>query len=255
VSLGPRGVGRANFPGLGILNPLTDIPGVSYGTTLNFLNPTLFTGATLMGILPAVRADLLARRGDPNNRDSSVRNIELDKQGQVFPYEYPSPYGIHLSIGIQRELARDLVVTADFVYRRFVHTAPAAAATLDFNHTNSNHRVMPPCLSAAQMNDPKELCSAGPIMVNWTSGRARYEGLLVRVDKRFSHHIQFLGSYGLSSSLGINAFTGSGFNLDNWFESYAPSTGETSGTFWACPACSTFRKVSNTGCLYHEVVT
>src|SRR5262249_26101202 len=79
--------------------------------------------------------------------------------------------------------------------------------------------------SAAQMNDPKALCSAGPIQVNWTGGRARYEGLLVRVDKRFSRNIQFLGSYALSSSLGINAFTGSGFNLDNWFESYGPIDG------------------------------
>jgi hypothetical protein len=177
-----------------------------------------------MGILPALRAGLLARRGDPNNRDFSVRNIELDKQGQVFPYEFPSPYGMHFSVGVQREIARDLVVTADFVYRRFIHTAPSAAATLDLNHTNSNHRVMPRC-SATQMNDPKALCSTGPIQVDWTSGRARYEGLLVRVDKRLSRHIQFLGSYALSSSLGINAFTGSGFNLDNWFESYGPSDG------------------------------
>jgi len=75
------------------------------------------------------------------------------------------------------------------------------------------------------MNDPQALCSAGPILVNWTSGRARYEGLLIRVDKRFFRRVQFLGSYALSSSLGINAFTGSGFNLDNPFESYGPIDG------------------------------
>ena len=225
VSLGPRGVGRANFAGSGIPNPVSGIPGVPLGTPLIFQgNPTLFTGSTLMNILAAVRAGLLARRGDPNNRDFSVRNIELDKQGQVFPYEFPTPYGMHFSVGAQREIARDLVITVDFVYRRFIHTAPAAAATLDLNHTNSNHRVMPRC-SAAQMNDPQALCSAGPILVNWTSGRARYEGLLIRVDKRFSRHVQFLGSYALSSSLGINAFTGSGFNLDNPFESYGPIDG------------------------------
>src|SRR5262249_31956581 len=55
VSLGPRGVGRANFPGIGIRNPLSGIPGVPPDTPLNFNNPTLFTGSMLMGILAALR--------------------------------------------------------------------------------------------------------------------------------------------------------------------------------------------------------
>ena len=44
VSLGPHGVGRANFASSGIPNPLGGIPGVPQGTPLNFQgNPTLFT--------------------------------------------------------------------------------------------------------------------------------------------------------------------------------------------------------------------
>jgi hypothetical protein len=64
-----------------------------------------------------------------------------------------------------------------------------------------------------------------------TSGLARYQGLLVRVDKRFSKRIQFLGSYARASNTGANGpgasaagpgVTGGGFNNDNWLENYGP---------------------------------
>ena len=83
VSLGPRGVGRGSYFSGGIGNPLTDVPGVPQGTLLDLPNPTLFTGATSLQILPTIRADLAQARGDPNNRDFSVTNIEADKQGSV----------------------------------------------------------------------------------------------------------------------------------------------------------------------------
>ena len=51
VSLGPRGVGRGSYFSGGIGNPLTDVPGVSQGSLLDFQNPTLFTGATALQIL------------------------------------------------------------------------------------------------------------------------------------------------------------------------------------------------------------
>ena len=58
--LGPVGSGRQNIVGSAIGNPLSGIPGVPTGTLLNFvgLPPTLFTGADLMSILPAVRNQL-----------------------------------------------------------------------------------------------------------------------------------------------------------------------------------------------------
>src|SRR5262249_40803137 len=58
AALGPPGLGRWTFPGTAILNPLPGIPGVPVGTPLDFRgSPTLFTGADLMAILPAIRAD------------------------------------------------------------------------------------------------------------------------------------------------------------------------------------------------------
>jgi hypothetical protein len=65
-----------------------------------------------------------------------------------------------------------------------------------------------------------------------TIGRARYRGLLVRVEKRLARRFQFLGSYALGSYVGTNG-TGTGtvepaggrvfgFNNDDWFENYGP---------------------------------
>ena len=76
------------------------------------------------------------------------------------------------------------------------------------------------------------MCSNGPMYFDTTIGRARYLGLLVRVEKRFSRRTQFLASYALGSFVGTNG-TGTGtteapagrvfgFNNDNWFENYGP---------------------------------
>ena len=76
------------------------------------------------------------------------------------------------------------------------------------------------------------MCSNGPIYFDTTSGRARYVGLLVRLEKRLSRGTQFLASYALGSFVGTNG-TGTGttetpagrwfgFNNDNWLENYGP---------------------------------
>jgi hypothetical protein len=216
VSLGPRGVGRFSYPSSAVPNPVAGIPGVSPGTQLNFRNPTLFTGATLLEALPAIRAALAQLRGDPNNRDFSVTNIEVDKTGIAVPENHPAAYATHVNIGIQREILRDLVVTVDFVNRQFVHSS---GASIDLNRYNSVRQVLPTC-TMAQRSDPRALCSLGPIMIETPFGRARYRGLLVRADKRFLRRLQFLGSYAYSSDVGTSL--GHGFNNDNWFESYGP---------------------------------
>src|SRR5438067_580801 len=59
--LGPPGSGRQTITGSAIPNPLTNVPGVPAGTPLNFTgNPTAFTGANLMAVLPGIRGGLLS---------------------------------------------------------------------------------------------------------------------------------------------------------------------------------------------------
>lgn len=222
VSLGPRGVGRGTYPNTAITNPLTGIPGVPPGTLLNFRgNPTLFTGVALMQALPAIRANLTQQRGDPNNRDFSVTNIEVDKTGLIVASDLPPISATHASLGVERQIAGGLVVSADFVLRQFSHLGIQP----DLNHFSKVGGPVLPVCSPAQRNDPEALCSLGPIKVFSAIGRATYQGLLVRVDKRFSHGWQLLGSYAYSTNVGNNANginTLVGFNNDDPLANYGP---------------------------------
>lgn len=213
-ALGPRGTGRTDYQNTRVLNPLPNIPGLLPGLPFNLTNPTQFTGSQLMTILPALRADLTLQHGDPNSRDFSVRNIDVDKLGLVGVSDLVTSYATHLSLGFQRELARNTVLSADFVYRHFIHTS---VLPTDYNHFFSVHGSVIPLCNSAQIDDPKALCSAGPIMVIDEFGRARYTGLLVRLEKRFSSRTQFLASYAYSRNVGTNRV-----NNDNWFEGYGP---------------------------------
>jgi len=219
VSLGPRGVGRGYYFSGGIGNPLTDVPGVPQGTLLDLPNPTLFSGATSLQILPTIRADFAQARGDPNNRDFSVTNIEADKQGPLDAADLPSTSATHASLGVQREVVRDLAVNADFVVRQFRHTG-TPPGLLDVNHFTSARGPVLQICSDAQAVDPKAPCSLGPISLTSGIGSGRYMGLLVRVEKRSSRGWQLLASYAYSSIVGNN-FT-EGFSNDSPLDNYGP---------------------------------
>jgi hypothetical protein len=213
--LGPPSLGRQTFSGSSIPNTLPGIPEVPVGTLLNFPNtPPRFTGANLLTILPSIRASLLER---VRNSDPSVRAIQVFKQGGLFPSKYPSWSAQHANIGVQREIARDFVLSADFVYRHFVHLGIGSP---DMNHFNSARSPVIPQCTSGQRNDPQAICSNGQINVFQAAGLATYKGLLARADKRFSHGFQFLGSYAYSSNTGTN--TGNGFNLDYWLQNRGP---------------------------------
>ena len=168
--------------------------------------------ASLLQILPSIRANLAQLRGDPSNRDFSVTNIEVDKQGSVDEADFPSVSATHFDLGVQREVAHDLVVSADFVLRK-VPPHRHSARRLDVNHFSSAGGPVLPLCTDAQRIDPAAPCSLGPIFVNSGIGSARYEGLLLRADKRLSHDFQFLASYAYSSNIGNNF--SNGFNDEN----------------------------------------
>jgi len=171
----------------------------------------------------------LARQFNPDNRDFTFRNLDLDKSGGNLsdPF-YETPYALHLNLGVQRELARDLVLSADFAWRRFLHVFLGG---IDYNRFSRRINgvqtpVIPRC-TFAQRNEVSAICSAGPITFDNTTGIAQYKGLLVRVEKRFSRRTQFLVSYALGSFKGSNGagatgFPPTGFNNDDWFENYGP---------------------------------
>lgn len=88
ATLGPPGLGRQLFSGTPLRNILPAIPGVPVGTSLDFRNPTLFTGADLMTILPVIRSGLVQSLA---KADPTVQAVQLTKQvsgTRVFPADY-----------------------------------------------------------------------------------------------------------------------------------------------------------------------
>ncbi|MEP7272390.1 MAG: hypothetical protein ABI882_12880, partial [Acidobacteriota bacterium] len=218
---GPPGLGRQDISGSRLVNCLTGIPGVPMGTALNFPNsPTRFSGANLLACLPAIQAELFRNLA---SADQALQAIQLTKQAAtgIYPVKVRSSSALHLNLGIQRELARNFVVSADFAYRHFDHLGLLGLNQLDLNHFNSARGpVIPRCLNETQRNDPQALCSTGPINVQQAIGRATWKGLLVRADKRFSNGFQLLGSWAYSSNTGTNI--GNGFNLDDLLSNRGP---------------------------------
>lgn len=228
AAIGPVGNGRQQFggqsipnPTAGIVNPIPGaLPNVNVGTPLDFRTlPTGFRLSDLINILPQVRAQAEALTANPNPNDLSVRNINISKQGtDIYPYRYGPGYSRHLTLGVQREVRKDLVVNADFVYR---HGFREDLGALDYNRFfRIQGPVIPRCVGA-QAADPRANCSTGSIGIRTSAGRSVYRALLVKVDKRFSKRYQFMASYALAAAQGMNGIT----NLDNWFENWGPVGG------------------------------
>jgi hypothetical protein len=142
----------------------------------------------------------------------------------LYPANYQGPgSALETSVGMQREIAHDFVIGADFAYRHFIHLdlGGVGVAGIDLNHYNAAQGPVIPACTPAQSNDPQAICSSGPINVHVTPGRATYKGLLLRAEKSFSHGFQLLGSYAYSRTIGANA--GNGLNLYNWLQNSGPT--------------------------------
>ena len=212
--IGPSGNGRVIVDGA--------VTGLTFTST-----PTGFTGADLMPLLPGLRSNLAFRFGDGS--DLSVRGIEVIKQGdQIVDPDSTTGYSIHLNAGVQRELKPNLVLTADYVMRRYLHVGPFQGVfIIDRNRFNRprvtgvdpntgvvsfvRDPVIPLC-TPAQTNalDPKDNCSTGPINIFESGANYRYQGLHLKLEKRYSSGLQFTLGYAWAMNTGFiweNGFT------------------------------------------------
>jgi hypothetical protein len=150
-----------------------------------------------------------------------VRGIEAGKQGtNLYPLEYPVMRSYHMNVGVTRDLGHDMVVNVDFVRRVFVNTLLGA---LDYNRFDRSINgvqtpVIPRC-TTAQARDVNAQCSTGAITFWTPAGREVYNGLLVKLDKRFSKRYLFTASYALTDRHAINGIS----NLDNLNANWGPT--------------------------------
>ena len=227
AAIGPIGNGRLQVPHTsftnifpGIINLNTGQP-VAIGASLPASTVTNLTIGQFMQIYNAQIGALqaaLAPRGD----DLSVRNIQIGKTAtDLYPHEYPVQHALHMSLGVQRELPRNMVLGVELVRRRFDDTL---LGSLDWNRFNRfingvQTPVIPRCTTAAEQANPNAQCSTGPITFWTPGGQETYNAMLLKLDKRFSNRWLFGASYALTSRTAIDGIS----NLDNYFANEGPS--------------------------------
>ncbi|MCI0661426.1 MAG: TonB-dependent receptor plug domain-containing protein [Acidobacteria bacterium] len=225
---GPSGNGRGSIPGslVGLdftnptLLPLPKVPPTFVLASGNFLLPQL----------SGIRSMLAAQLGDGTNL--GVRGVETFKTAsRLFDPNTVVGYAANTTIGVQREVAHNLVVTADLIMRRSIHFG-GLNDTFNYDRNRFERRrvtgvnpltgvvsnvrdpIIPLCTSAAQAQNPKAICSQGAFETSESSANFRYTGLHVSVDRRFSDRGGFIASYALSKFTGFNEV----INYDNLFE-------------------------------------
>ncbi len=230
AAIGPVGNGRLQVPHTsffnifpGILNFSAGGQPVPIGAPLPANQLTNLTVGQFMQIYAQQIAALQARLTPTDPNDLSVRNIQLSKTASdLYPAEYPVQHSIHMNLGVQRELSGNIVLGVEFVRRVFEDTL---LGSLDLNRFNRyingvQSPVIPGCLTAGQQNDPNAQCSTGGISFWTPGGREVYNGLLVKLDKRFSNRYLFGAAYALTDREGITTPIS---NLDDHFATYGPT--------------------------------
>jgi hypothetical protein len=215
--------------------------------TLNFTQPTTFTGQDAINIIPSIRNQLASRWG--TGQDISIRGVEVTKQAVgaagegIFISDFTTGYTFQATLGVQREIARNMILSADFVRRRAVHFGGTEAGFgVDLNRaasvrvistnpitqevTSAPNPVIPFCANVIQLNTPKFPCSSGAILGYWSGLNTTYTGLLVKLDKRFANGWQFTGSYAFSRyTNNVNVGPGS-VSMDNLYETAGIDDGD-----------------------------
>lgn len=142
----------------------------------------------------------------PTSGPYSVTGIDVAKSGiEIFPPHYPIARSYQLNVGIQRELGHDMVITADYAMRQGENVSQGE---LDWNlnsrFINGVRSPIIPTCAPTQLFVVGQECSTGPITFWTPEGRARYNGLLMKLNKRLSSRTQFTASYQLAN---LNADT------------------------------------------------
>jgi len=223
--IGPLGNGRVNisagafqntFPG--IVNALTGAP-IKIGDSLPVNTFTNMTLGQFLQIYNQQYAAISQKVSSPKPiTGGPYTTTDLDvlkTASEIFPSNFPLQKGYQTSLGVQRDLGHSMVLTADWARRQFEHVS---LGEVDLNHFSAVSGPVIPACAPSQLFVAGQECSTGGITVWVPQGRSIYEGLLVRLDKRFSNRFQFTASYALQNLNNVSVV-----NLNNYFQGYGPS--------------------------------
>jgi hypothetical protein len=229
-SIGPLGDGRITLAASAFTNIFPDI----YTLSSTGAQPLPTGGALPVNVVsnltfgqfiqiinqqvPALQSKLFGNT--PKSGPFTVSNIDVTKQGvELYPSEFPLLHSYQTSIGVQRDLGHDMVLTADWARRIGVHTNLGEQDLNRFARTADGlSPVIPRCATTPDFTVGHE-CSTGGITFWVPEGRSVYNGLLVKLQKRLSHRYQFTASYALQKNTTVTASV----NLDNYFAGYGSS--------------------------------
>lgn len=147
----------------------------------------------MLALSPAVRANIESQAFNC----SLATSIECFEaiSGPLFSTEFQVPYSIQYAVGFQRELPGNMVLQADFNYRKGLHEVIVYDANRLFDLTipGNQRTAFPNTIPYAD-----------------SSAFSTYKALLLRLDRRFSNGFQMTASYSLSR---FKAFGGDALGL------------------------------------------
>ena len=192
---------------IGAALPLSHLTNMTIGQFMNLVFQEL----------PNV-ASVLAPDNPPRSGSFPFPNINYAKQGvEIYPTHFPLARSYQTSIGIQRDLGAGMVLTADWARRQGENVSLGEVDQNLFARylgTPTPAPVIPLCAKIPDF-DPTHNCSTGTITFWTDQGRAVYDGLLVKLQKRLSHNYQFQVSYAFQKALGETVWDDT-----NWMAGY-----------------------------------
>ena len=191
ADLGPPGA-QLFLVGFDVNSPL--LPGGDGRFGSDPTSPSGFiTLRDMLALAPAVRADIESRAFNCT-LPTSIECFEAIS-GPLFSTEFQVPYSIQYAVGFQRELPGNMVLQADFNYRKGLHEVIVYDANRLFDLTipGNQRTAFPNTIPYAD-----------------SSAFSTYKALLLRLDRRFSNGFQMTASYSLSR---FKAFGGDALGL------------------------------------------
>lgn len=233
ILFGPAGNGLQPVSGSALPNP-EGAP----GSLLNFSVPTGFTIGDMLNYLGTatslLQSGLPFNGKDLSIKGVEIFKTIAGPQLLDAIYNSDSskpPYTFQIDVGLQREVMHNLSISADYVMRRGVGFGAGVSGFDQFfpdvNRWNrffgynlsaagtatliqpvpgvTRNPIIPQCTpaqSALSRTNPTAFaaaqCSLGPIQYGLPGILSRYQALQIKVDQRFTHGVQFTGSYALS---------------------------------------------------------